>query len=33
MGGRPINFTIVSAETDPGSVVISDDFGGVAAGQ
>ena len=33
MGGRPINVTITSAETDPGSKGFSDDCGGVAAGQ
>ena len=33
MGGRPINVTIASAETDPGSRGISNDFGGVAARQ
>ena len=29
----PINVTIASAETDPGSGGVSDDFGGVASGQ
>ena len=33
IGGRPINITIASAETDPGGGGISDDQGGVAAGQ
>ena len=33
MGGRPINAIITSAETDPGGKGVSDDFGGVAAGQ
>ena len=33
MGRRPIYVTITSAETDSGSGGVSDDFGGVAAGQ
>ena len=33
VGGRLIDTTIASAETDPGGGWIIDDFGGVATGQ